>query len=236
MIKDILVYFVLFLTNMIQAITGFAGTLLAMPATMHLIGVNEAKALLNAVAQISCFFIVCSSWKNINWKEFIKMFILMILGMVLGNALFEIFPLSGLLLFYGVLIIIIALWKLFIHHTLSLPSWISYLTILMAGVIHGMFVSGGALLVIYASSALKDKQSFRSTMALIWVTLGFYMTGLQIQQNHFNQHVIMLLIIGLIPVFLGTWCGSQLVERIKQETFMKLTYILLLLSGILVIM
>lgn len=236
MIKDILVYFVLFITNMIQAITGFAGTLLAMPITMHLIGVNEAKALLNAVAQISCFFIVCSSWKDINWKEFFKMFILMIIGMVIGNALFEIFPLNSLLTIYGIMIIVIALWKLLIHRTLSLPIWMSYITILMAGVIHGMFVSGGALLVIYASSALKDKQSFRSTMALIWVTLGFYMTGIQIQQNHFNHHVIMLLVLGLIPVFLGTWCGSKLVEKIKQETFMKLTYILLLLSGILVIM
>lgn len=233
--KDLFVYLVLFISNLIQAITGFAGTLLAMPPVMKLIGVNEAKALLNAVAQISCFFIVCSSWKFINWKEFFKMFIWMIIGMIIGDYLFRLCPLKGLLILYGVMIILIALWKLFIHKTISLPSWMDYIIILGAGIIHGMFVSGGALLVIYASSKLKDKQSFRSTMALIWVVLGFYMTGIQIYQAHFNAHVLMLLCIGIIPVFLGTWVGSKLVERIKQETFMKLTYILLLLSGILVI-
>ena len=63
--------------------------------------------------------------------------------------------------------------------------------ILAAGVIHGMFVSGGALLVIYASSALKKKEEFRATMAMLWVTIGCYITGNQIQSGYFNSQVIL---------------------------------------------
>ena len=88
---------------------------------------------------------------------------------------------------------------------------------------HGMFVSGGALLVIYAAAVLKDKQEFRATVALIWVTTGCYITGTQVVTGNFNSHVIWLLLIGIIPVFVGTVIGTKLVKRIPQEIFMKLT-------------
>ena len=52
-IKDILVLIILFAANLLQAITGFAGTLISMPSVLKLIGAGEAKALLNAIAQIS---------------------------------------------------------------------------------------------------------------------------------------------------------------------------------------
>ncbi|MDD3277297.1 MAG: sulfite exporter TauE/SafE family protein [Lachnospiraceae bacterium] len=234
-IKDIIVFVVLLGANLIQAITGFAGTLIAMPPTIKLIGVTEAKALLNVVAQISCLLIVITGWKHINWKEFFKMFVLMAVGMLIGIRIFEIAPMKNLLVAYGMMIVVIALCKLFLKKELELPGWVMLLVILAAGIIHGMFVSGGALLVIYAASVLKEKEEFRATMALIWVTIGCYITGQQIMLGSFDSHVIFLLIIGLIPVFAGTWIGTKLVKKINQSMFEKMTYILLLLSGILAI-
>ena len=234
-LKDILVFVILFGANLLQAITGFAGTLISMPPTIKLIGVDEAKALLNAIAQISSLMIVFTGFRHINWKEFMKMFILMAVGMLIGIKIFEIFPMNSLLIFYGIMIILIALEKLFLKKEIKLPDIAMLFVILAAGIIHGMFVSGGALLVIYASTVLKDKEEFRATIALIWVTIGCYITGVQVQAGHFNEHVLFLLIVGIIPVFIGTWIGTKLVKKIKQEVFMKITYILLLLSGIMAI-
>lgn len=233
--KDILVFVILFGANLLQAITGFAGTLISMPPTMKLIGVDEAKALLNAIAQISSLMIVITGWRKINWKEFGKMCILMVLGMLTGIWLFEKFPVNQLLIFYGIMIIVIALQKLFGKKEVRLPGAAMLLVIFAAGIIHGMFVSGGALLVIYAASVLHDKEEFRATIALIWVTIGCYITGVQVQAGHFNRHVIFLLLAGIIPVFLGTWIGTKLVKKIRQDVFMKITYVLLLLSGIMAI-
>ena len=235
-IKDILVFIILFFANLLQAITGFAGTLISMPPAMKLIGVEEAKALLNAIAQISSLMIVITGWRHINRKEFCKMFVLMAAGMAAGIKIFEIFPMDALLVFYGIMIIVIALKKLFVQKEIKLPVAVMLLVIFAAGIIHGMFVSGGALLVIYASSALKEKEEFRATIALIWVTIGCYMTGVQVQAGNFNSHVIFLMLVGIIPVFAGTWIGTKLVKKMKQEVFMKITYVLLLLSGIMAIL
>lgn len=234
-VKEILVFLILFGANLLQAITGFAGTLISMPPTMKLIGVDEAKALLNAIAQVSSLMIVITGFRHINWKEFFKMFVLMAAGMVVGMKIFEVFPMQQLLTFYGIMIIVIALDKLFVKKQLRLPAVLMLFVIFAAGIIHGMFVSGGALLVIYAAGALKDKEEFRATIALIWLTIGCYITGIQFQAGHFNSHVWFLLIAGIIPVFAGTWIGTKLVKKLPQEIFMKMTYILLLLSGVMAI-
>lgn len=221
-IKDLIVFIILFGANLLQAITGFAGTLISMPPTIKLIGVGEAKALLNAIAQISSLMIVCTGFKHINWKEFAKMFICMIIGMAAGIKIFEIFPLHQLLILYGIMIIAIAIKKLLFSRTsktasqnkASLPQWFMLIILLAAGIIHGMFVSGGALLVVYAAAVLKDKEEFRATIAMIWLTTGCYMTGTQVMLGNFNTHVIMLLIVGIVPVFVGTFIGTKLVKKI----------------------
>ncbi len=45
--QNILFLIVVFLTNIIQCVTGFAGTVLAMPFSVMLIGLAPAKAILN---------------------------------------------------------------------------------------------------------------------------------------------------------------------------------------------
>lgn len=237
-VRDILVFLILFGANLLQAITGFAGTLVSMPPVIKLIGADEAKALLNAIAQISSLMIVVTGFRSINWREFGKMFLGMLAGMLLGMWIYAYFPLKILLILYGCMILAIAIKKLFFPSTATrvLPAWFMMCILLAAGVIHGMFVSGGALLVVYASMTIKKKEEFRATIALLWVTLGFFITVPEIASGGFDTHVVSLLVVGIIPVFVGTWIGTLLVKKISQEVFMKITYVLLLFSGLMAIL
>ena len=53
MLSEILFLIVLFFSNVVQGITGFAGTVLAMPPSACLIGLDNAKGILNVMALIS---------------------------------------------------------------------------------------------------------------------------------------------------------------------------------------
>lgn len=233
--NSIIFIIVVLVTNAIQAITGFAGTLLAMPVSMMLIGVNEAKAILNIMAMLSCFWITIKSRKYINFKELGKITAFMFAGMIIGIQLFKLLPLEFLLYAYAVLIIIIALKGLLIKKKISVPSFIMIIVLLAAGIIHGMFVSGGSLLVVYAVSVLKDKNEFRATIAPVWVILNVFMMFDHINSGYFTKEVTILMLVCIIPLFLGVAIGNKMHEKINQSTFMKLTYILLLASGVLLI-
>ncbi|MDO5293946.1 MAG: sulfite exporter TauE/SafE family protein [bacterium] len=230
--KDIIFLIVLFGANVIQAITGFAGTVLAMPPSMYLLGMDNAKVVLNAMAWISGLLIASSGFQKIRWKELMKMVVFMLFGMAAGIAICSVVSSNSLLLtIYGVIIILVALKNIFVKKTHELPAWILILILLLAGIVHGMFVSGGALLVIYAVQVLKDKEEFRATVAPVWVVLNTFLMVSQYRQGLYTAQNIRLILVSILPLLVATWLGTKIAKKVPQKVFLYITYVLLLISG-----
>lgn len=231
--KEIIFLFVLFVANVIQAITGFAGTVLAMPPSIYLLGMDNAKVVLNVMALLSGLMIAVMSYHHINKKELAKICIFMVAGMAIGIQICKAVPSEQILLMiYGVIILLIAGKNLLCHRQHTLPQALLLVILLLAGVIHGMFVSGGALLVVYATQVLKEKEEFRATLAPVWVVLNSILLVSQVRQGVFTEGNIRLILISIIPLFAATWIGKKLVKKVSQKVFLNLTYVLLLVSGL----
>lgn len=97
---------------------------------------------------------------------------------------------------------------------------------------HGAFSSGGPFVVIYASLALPDKSNFRATLCAMWVTLNLIMIFNNIRTGVMAGPVLDLIFWTLPFLAAGTLLGNYAHNNIKGETFIKLVYIVLLLSGI----
>lgn len=231
--KEIIFLFVLFVANVIQAITGFAGTVLAMPPSIYLLGMDNAKVVLNVMALLSGLMIAVMSYHHMNKKEVIKICGCMVAGMAIGIQICKTVPSEQILLIiYGVIILLIAGKNLLCHRQRTLPKALLLVILLLAGVIHGMFVSGGALLVVYAAQVLKEKEEFRATLAPVWVVLNSILLVSQVRQGVFTEGNIRLILISIIPLFMATWLGKKLVKKVSQKVFLNLTYVLLLVSGL----
>lgn len=236
MLNKVIFLVILFLANAIQAITGFAGTVLAMPPSMLLIGVENAKTVLNVMAWLSCLWITLQNMKYIRFKELGKIILFMSVGMVAGLQILKIFPSPILLKIYGIVILAIALKNLLVKKEKKLSNIVLIIVLLVSGVIHGMFVSGGALLVVYASQVLRDKDEFRATIAPVWVILNTFMGIQQLQSGYFTKEVLILIGVSIVPLFAAVLLGNWLQKKINQKTFLKMTYILLAISGLSVIL
>lgn len=231
--KEIIFLFVLFVANVIQVITGFAGTVLAMPPSIYLLGMDNAKVVLNVMALLSGLMIAVMSYHHMNKKEVIKICVCMVAGMTIGIQICKTVPSEQILLIiYGVIILLIAGKNLLCHRQRTLPKALLLVILLLAGVIHGMFVSGGALLVVYAAQVLKEKEEFRATLAPVWVVLNSILLVSQVRQGVFTEGNIRLILISIIPLFMATWLGKKLVKKVSQKVFLNLTYVLLLVSGL----
>lgn len=232
MINEILFQLVLFLSNTIQAITGFAGTMLAMPFSIRLIGVENAKTVLNVFTIMACTVIVVQNRKYVNKKVLFRMVFVMLIGMALGVWLFEKLPTDCLLFGYAWLVIMIALKKMFWKKEMKLPHAAMLVVLIVAGIIHGMFLSGGSLLVIYAVTVMKDKDEFRSTMAAVWIVLNGLLVVVHARSGCYTPETVRMIICSMIALFLSVRIGNYLYQRINQKNFLKITYILLFLSGV----
>ena len=230
-LREALFMLVLFFANTVQAITGFAGTVLAMPFSILLIGAADAKVVLNIMALVSCLWIALRSRANVNMRELARMTGFMAVGMAAGCVLYAACPADPLQKAYGAVIVAIAVKNLIHPATGALPEWAKIAVLLAAGVMHGMFVSGGALLVVYAAMTLRGKDEFRATVSAVWVVLNSVMLVTQVMQGQVTSHCLALTGAALPALVAAVALGNVLQRRLDQRRFLTLSYALLLISG-----
>lgn len=142
MLKEFFVCCIFFCAMLINAVTGFAGNLLAMPTTIQLIGMTDAKVMSTIVGIVTCAVIAALNPKAINWYEIIKAILLMIPGILFGLYLFYNVNYHFLLYVYGSIILLIAVKNFFtkpLVYKMTLPLVLLIMT--GAGIMHSLFVS-----------------------------------------------------------------------------------------------
>lgn len=231
----ILFLLVVFISNILQVITGFAGTLLAMPAAIKLIGVGAATASLNVVGLVLSLIIVKNEKQYVNIKELKRIVVIMFIGMTIGIILYRIIQLDSLLIIYGIVICIVAVLKLLKFEPHSYSRGMLLIILFIAGVIHGMFVSGGAFLVIYASICFKEKHEFRATVSCVWIFLNSFLLLWHIISGNFDLQTIELTLFAVLSSLGSVYVGGLVFKKINLNVFLNITYILLLCSGLMLI-
>lgn len=238
MLKEILFLAVVFFSNVIQCVTGFAGTVLAMPPSIMLVGYAAAKPILNVLGIASSAGVVSINYKSINKKEFLKITFVMLSGIVGGiyiSGYFEKYA-KTLYAVLGVTVVAIAVInsvKFFSKkESKEQPELISLLLLIFSGLIHGVFVCGGPLLVTYASAKLKDKNEFRSTLSAVWIVLNTVILFSDIRSGGFDKYTLLLLLICLAVLVFAVFLGNIISKKLNRSAFLVITYALMLVSGI----
>ena len=247
MTNYIVFFLVILLANIIQGITGFAGTILAMPPSLMLVGYSVAKPVLNVLGLLSGIYVFVGHREHVSWKEVKKIVAVMAVSILLGILIKGLFEGKEPLLYklLGIFVILLS-----IQGGLSLrrkgadenaesrsaaqaaDSPFSYVILVLAGIVHGIFVSGGPLLISYLTKKIKDKVSFRATISTVWIFLNTLIMLDDIRAGFWTGGLLITQLISLPFLFAGMYIGSRLYVRMSQRFFMILTYILLFISGI----
>ena len=111
-----------------------------------------------------------------------------------------------------------------------------YALLVVAGVVHGMYVCGGPLLIIYATKKLKDKDEFRSTLSMVWVVLNIVNLVRDILFGNFvtgdpkMTFIVLAMALGVLTAAVAI--GNLIAKRLNRKTFMIITYVLMAISAI----
>lgn len=229
--KTLLFILVQVFANIIQTISGFAGGPLALPPSMQLVGVSTAKSIITFIFLLSTATVAIQYRKHINWKQVAKMLLVMLIGFLPGIWLFNNMPSTLIMIVYGIIVMLIGVWKLIKPNSDGMKGPLGYVALISSGAMQGMFTSGGPFAVIYASSAIKDKHEFRATLSTVWAVLNLYLTFNMYQQGMYDGTAIRLSLYSIIPVFVAIQIGNKISHKINQKTFHKMVCTLLIISG-----
>lgn len=235
MLQEILFYIIILGTNIIQGITGFAGTVLAMPFGIKLVGYGVAKPVLNVLGIISGIYVFIGNRRSVNWKELVKIVVIMTVGILAGVFIKSLLVEEEQILYMllGIIVIGLAVKGLFtMEREEKGESEFRIILLPLAGIVHGIFVSGGPLLISYLTTRIRDKISFRATISTVWIFLNTLILLDDVRSGYWTPELMKVQLISIPFLLAGMFIGGVLVKRMSQRKFMKLTYILLIISGI----
>ncbi len=244
--NEILFYIVILLSNIIQGITGFAGTILAMPFSLKLVGMNVAVPVLNVLGLLSGVYVFAGNYKHVDKKVLGYILKVMAPCVLLGLFLKHLLSGNPSLLYYilGGIVLGISIHGLFSWfkkagatesekaNNSSAHKGLMLLLLISSGIVHGMFVCGGPLLISFLTKKLPEKQAFRATISTTWIFLNGVILISQILGGMWTLPLLKTCAISLPFLFAGMFIGGLLYKKMSQRFFVLLTYILLFIAGL----
>lgn len=232
-----LVYLVVAFAFVAEAVTGFGGTVITVTLGAQLLPLDQLLPLYVPVNFVLSATLAWQGRRHIQ-QAFLtrKMLPLVALGMAAGLAIYRVAPPGPLLLLgYGALVATLAALELARGPRSSSGAGQGVgqvLGLLGGGVIHGIYGSGGPLVVWATSQQLAEKSTLRATLAVLWLVLG---AVLMVQYVSLGQLTLQTLATSatLLPVLAaGLWLGHKVHDRVQPVLFRKLVYGLLLAGAL----
>jgi uncharacterized membrane protein YfcA len=223
----------------LEAISGFGSIVIALSLGALLLPIDQ---LLPVLVPLNICMTGYLTWRHrqmIDRRLLLGMILPgMLLGTLLGYALLPWLDAALAKRLFGALVLWFAareLWRL--RHAAALPSrplWLSRLLSLGAGISHGLFASGGPLLVFALAGSQLDKARLRATLVTVWFTLNSLLTLAFLLDGRLLPALPQ--VASYAPLLLiGIWLGERLHRRFNEQHFRIAIYGLLLATGVLLL-
>jgi uncharacterized membrane protein YfcA len=224
--------------HIVETTTGFGATVIALSLGVHLVPLEVLVVALVLVGWVQSAWLVSRGFSHIQWKLLVTRILpLCALGLLLGMWCFHELGSKTLKLLLGAFVVLVSsmeLRRLFRKgsgsRVLPVPTGLAFLV--CGGFFHGLFASGGPLVVYYATRELDEKKSFRVTLSVLWLLLNSVLIGSYCLSGDLDTRALVLAVSFIPALVCGIVVGEFLHTRVNEIAFKKLVQTVLLFTGI----
>lgn len=226
---------IILLAYTMEAVTGFGSIVIALSLGVLFLPFDQVLPILVCLNICMTSVLAFKNRKNIDKSLLVKMILPgMLSGTLIGYLSKPYLDEVLLKQAFGCLIVWFAsreLWRMYHQHNdVQRPLWKTRLITLGAGVTHGLFASGGPLLVYAVAGTKINKAQFRATMVFVWFTLNALLTTAFLLDGRLTP-VLPQVLMYLPVLVLAVKLGNFLHDRVKESHFRVCVYSLLCLTG-----
>jgi uncharacterized membrane protein YfcA len=222
---------------LVETASGFGGTVVALTLGSWWFGVNELLAWLVPVNLALSLTLVARGWRAVSWAFLARRLLpWMLPGFVAGVALSAAGPSAWLKPLFGAFVVLAA--ALLIREALrgEAPAPLSPVSravgLFGAGLAHGLFATGGPLVVSVGARELPDKAAFRATLAVLWVVLNVLFLAQLAWRGAVSGSGLLVSAVMLVPLGAGLVIGEQVHRRLDEGRFRRVVAGLLVVAGV----
>ncbi len=216
---------------LVEAAAGFGSMVVALTVGALLFPIPSLLGWLVPVNLVLSCYLVAVGRKHVDRKFLLTIVPLMLVGLFAGMALARVTDTAWLKPVFAVFVIAVALQQLFLTSAKPLPPGVAPVALLGAGIIHGVFATGGPLAVFVAARTLADKSAFRATLSVVWVVLNALFLPRLWLEGTVTVDTLPVSALMLAPLFVGIGLGEWIHHRLDEARFRRVVAVLLMAAG-----
>ncbi len=227
----------------VQTVTGFGSMVVCVTIGAHLMDIREIVTLAVPLSFLQTGYVAIRHRDGIEWRLLSRRVLpWMCGGMGLAFAFLAGVDRESLRVAFGIMVLALGLRELWRLHAgegtaaspISAPA--STLAIFGAGVIHGVYATGGPLLVYALGREDLGKHVFRSTLTMVWFLLSIVLMGNFIYEGRYDADTGMKLLWLLPGLPVGIAVGEWVHRRVEERRFKFLIFGLLVVASVTLLM
>jgi len=223
---------IFFISAILQGLTGFGFSILAVPLITLFISPKTAVPVLLIYSMIINIVVLYSTRKAVNLKKIWILLAAGIISMPLGTYLLVIMNENLLKVFIGLMILIFGT-LLLIGFRKEFPNEKRAMIPvgLISGILGGSISISGPPIILFLSNQNADKNTFRGNLAAYFFILNIFTVPVYYFSGLLTNEVWNYSITFLPGLLIGVFLGNLFSHKIKDDHFRRLTLILLILMG-----
>jgi uncharacterized membrane protein YfcA len=229
-----LIVFVAFLT---EAIVGFGAAILTVTLGAHRMGIEPMLARFLPLNLLLSSALLLRTGKLVEGRLLLRFLLPPIgAGLALGMLLARFQGGPWLRVLFGLFVVSLSvseLTRLGREPRASSPPrpWLDRALLALGGVVHGLFGSGGPMIVYVLSRRVPGRGAMRATLAALWVLLNTLLLTSFLARGQLSAATLKDSLLLLPSLGLGLFLGEHLHHRLPELPFRRLVYAVLLLAG-----
>jgi uncharacterized protein len=227
---------VAFCAGFVQGLSGFGSVLLSLPLLALFLDVKTAIPLVALLAVALTIFLLVQLREHWDWRKMYRLCLGSIPGAPVGVWFLNHTETQLIQWTVGAVLIAYALYSLLLKPAIRFiaPVW-AYLFGFAAGCLGGAISASGPPVIIYTSLQPWNKDQIKVTLQGFFLISGIVVVIFQAMGGLVTGMVLWYFLAALPLLLFGTWVGSFLYGRIREETYRRLLLVLMGLLGLLML-
>lgn len=222
-----------FLGGTIQSVTGFGAAIIIMLFLPVFIEVSHASAISVVATMFLAMYIWAKYRSYVKYKKIILPIALTVVVSGISIYLLEYFDIVKLQIFFGIFLILLALYYLIFFDKMNVkPSLkVNVICAFLAGIGGGFFGISGPPAGVYFLSATDSKEEYLGALNAFFSITLLFNAFMRVGSGNITSELWIYIALGTVMCIFGVLVGGKIMGQISTEVMRKFIYVFMIIAG-----
>ncbi len=221
--------------SFIQRISGFGFGIFIMTILPFLMPTyGEATTLSGVLSASQSLVVVVRMWKRVSWRRLMPIMLAFLVASYFAVRLVSYVDGAHLKHGFGFVLIALSIYFFFLSERISVRPTLGIQLSMgtLSGLMGGLFAMQGPPAVLYFVASERDKETYMAMTQVYFFVGNVFMTIVRAQSGFFTETVTVSWLWAFAGVFVGTWLGRLVFDRVSAALLRKIVYAYMAVGGL----